>query len=363
MNAPPDGLQPALSTASPRPAADRRDAAAGDALLRDFRFHTGEVLPELHLHYRTFGPSGGTPVLLLHGTTGSGASLLTREFAGELFGPGQPLDIADHFLILPDAIGSGQSSKPSDGLRARFPRYNYADQVDAQYRLLREHLGVAHLRALLGFSMGGMLAWLWAEKHPDFIDLALPLAALPTPMSGRNWLLRRLIIDSIRRDPEWNEGNYQQQPRSLRFASVFYGFAADGGELALQRAAPTRELADQLLDQRLNAPFAGDANDHLYQWEAARDYDPTPGLGRIRAFVLVVVSADDERNQAGLAVIDQQIRRVQRGRVLLVPAGEATFGHATVTQAKFWKAELAELLLNVPRRAAGDGGDRGSAGG
>jgi homoserine O-acetyltransferase len=356
MNAPPDGLQPGLATARPRPparpVADWREAAAGDWTMRDFRFHTGEVLPELHLHYQTIGAPGGEPVLLLHGTNGSGASLLTPAFAGELFGPDQPLDLADYFLILPDAIGSGQSSKPSDGLRTRFPRYNYADQVDAQYRLLREHLGVAHLRALLGYSMGGMQAWLWAEKHPDFIDLAVPLAALPTPMSGRNWMLRRLIIDSIRRDPDWLHGKYQQPPRSLQFATVFYGIAADGGDLALQRAAPTRELADQLLDQRLNAPFAGDANDHLYQWEAARDYDPSAGLGRIRAFVLVVASADDERNRAGLAVIDEQIRRVQRGRVLLIPAGEETLGHATATQAIFWKDELAKLLQTVPRRAS-----------
>lgn len=356
MNAPPDGLQPALSNVTPRPAArpaaDWREAAAGDWLVRDFRFHTGEVLPELRLHYQTIGAPGGEPVLILHGTTGSGASLLTPAFAGELFGPGQPLDVAEHFLILPDAIGSGQSSKPSDGLRTRFPRYHYADQVDAQYRLLREHLGISHLRVLLGYSMGGMQTWLWAEKHPDFIDLAVPLAALPTPMAGRNWMLRRLIIDSIRRDPEWQHGKYQQPLSSLPFASVFYGLATDGGELALQRAAPTRELADQLLDQRLNAPFAGDANDQLYQWEASRDYDPSSGLGRIRAFVLVIASADDERNRAGLAVIDEQIRRVQRGRVLLIPASEETLGHATVMQAKLWKEELAELLLSLPRRGA-----------
>ena len=221
-----------------------------DWVVRDFRFHTGDVLPELRLHYTTVGAPSGEPVLILHGTTGSGAGMLTPAFAGELFGPGQPLDATRYYIILTDAIGTGKSSKPSDGLRTRFPKYNYDDMVDAQYRLVKEHLGVRHLRLVLGNSMGGMQTWIWAQKYPDFMDAAVPMASLPTEMSSRNWMMRRLIIDSIRNDPEWMNGNYTRQPRSLQVASVFYGIATNGGSQAFYKAAPTREKADQLLDQR-----------------------------------------------------------------------------------------------------------------
>ena len=204
-----------------------------DWVVRDFRFHTGDVLPELRLHYTTVGAPTGEPVLILHGTTGSGASMLTPAFAGELFGPGQPLDATRYYIILTDAIGTGKSSKPSDGLRTRFPKYNYDDMVDAQYRLVKEHLGVRHLRLVLGNSMGGMQTWIWAQKYPDFMDAAVPMASLPTEMSSRNWMMRRLIIDSIRNDPEWMNGNYTRQPRSLQVASVFYGIATNGGSQAL----------------------------------------------------------------------------------------------------------------------------------
>jgi len=269
-------------TALPVLAADYPALKEGSWVVRDFRFHTGEVLPELRLHYTTVGAPTGEPVLILHGTTQSGASMLSPVFGGELFGPGQPLDASRYYVILPDAIGHGKSSKPSDGSRTSFPKYNYDDMVDAQYRLVTEHLGVRHLRLVLGFSMGGMQTWIFAQKHPGIMDIAVPMASLPTEMSGRNWMLRRLILDSIRNDPEWKNGNYSRPLRSAQFASVFYNLATNGGNQALYKAAPTREKADEILNQRLSATFGADANDVLYQWESSRDYNPSAGLERIR---------------------------------------------------------------------------------
>jgi homoserine O-acetyltransferase len=332
-------------------AADYPAPKEGSWVVRDFRFHTGEVLPELRLHYTTVGAPAGEPVLLLHGTTGSGTGMLTPAFAGELFGPEQPLDATRYYIILTDAIGTGKSSKPSDGLRTRFPKYNYDDMVDAQYRLVKEHLGVRHLRLVLGNSMGGMQTWIWAQKYPDFMDAAVPMASLPTEMASRNWMMRRLIIDSIRNDPEWMNGNYTKQPRSLQVASVFYGLATSGGNQALYKNAPTREKADQLLDQRLSAPFPGDANDHLYQWDSSRDYNPSPGLERIQAVLLAINSADDERNPPETGVLDREIKRVKNGRVFLIPASDQTAGHGTTGQARFWKQQLGELLQTAPRWA------------
>jgi homoserine O-acetyltransferase len=339
-----------ILTALPSLAADYPAPKEGSWVVRDFRFHTGEVLPELRLHYTTVGAPTGEPVLVLHGTTQSGAGMLTPAFAGELFGIGQPLDGARYYVILPDAIGTGKSSKPSDGLRTGFPKYNYDDMVHAQYRLLTEHLGVRQLRLVLGNSMGGMHTWLWAQKYPDFMDIAVPMASFPTEMSGRNWMMRRLIIDAIRNDPEWMNGNYAKQPPSLQFASVFFGIATSGGTQRLYKTAPTREKADQLLNQRLSAPFRGDANDHLYQWEASGDYNASPGLERIQATVLAINSADDERNPPELGVLDREIKRVKNGRVLLIPGSEETSGHGTTAQAKFWKQHLAELLQSTPRK-------------
>jgi len=322
----------------------------GDWVARDFRFNTGETLPEVRIHYRTVGSPKGEPVLVLHGTTGSGLSMLTPGFAGELFGPGQPLDAARYYLILPDAIGHGKSSKPSDGMRTRFPRYSYDDMAELQYRLVTQGLGVHRLRLVIGNSMGGMETWLLAQKYPAFMDIAVPMASLPTAMASRNWILRRLITDSIRNDPEWMNGNYTKQPRSAQFASVFFGFATSGGNQALQKAAPTREQADKLLDQRLAAPFPADANDVLYQWDSSRDFNPSKGLERIEAVLLAINAADDERNPPETGILDREIKRVKNGRVLLIPASEQTAGHGTTGQAKFYKKELGELLQSAPRR-------------
>jgi homoserine O-acetyltransferase len=288
-------------------------------------------------------------VLVLHGTAGSGTALLGQNFGGELFGPGQPLDAQRYYIILPDAIGTGRSSKPSDGLRASFPAYNYDDMVQAQYRLLTEHLHVQHLRLVIGNSMGGMQTWIWAQKYPESMDIAVPMASLPVAMAGRNWMLRRLITDSIRNDPEWQGGNYSKQPRSAHVASVFFNLATNGGNQALYKAAPTREKADALLDQRLTAPLAGDANDLLFQWASSADYDPSAGLEKIRATLLAINSADDERNPPELGVMDREIKRVRNGRVFLIPGSEQTAGHGTTGQARFWKKELAELLRSAPK--------------
>jgi homoserine O-acetyltransferase/O-succinyltransferase len=338
-------------TALPSLAADYPAPKEDSWVVRDFRFHSGEVLPELRFHYTTVGAPTGEPVLILHGTTQSAASMLTPTFAGELFGPGQPLDTSRYYIILPDAIGHGKSSKPSDGLRTKFPKYNYDDMVQAQYRLLTEHLKVRRLRAIIGYSMGGMQAWIWAQKYPDFMDIAVPMASLPTEMSGRNWMMRRLIIDSIRNDPEWMGGNYEKQPRSAQFASVFFAIGTNGGNQALFKAAPTREKADQLLDQRLSGRFTADANDALYQWDSSRDYNASAGLERIQATVLAINSADDERNPPELGILEREIKRVKNGRVLLIPGSEETAGHGTTARAKFWKKELGELLQTAPRSA------------
>jgi len=316
----------------------------GSWVAPNFRFHTGETLPELRLHYRTVGAPSGQPVLVLHGTTQSGAAMLAPTFGGELFGDGQPLDAKRYYIILPDSVGHGRSSKPSDGLRAKFPKYNYDDMVDAQYRLLTEHLKVSKLRLAIGNSMGGMQVWIWAQKHPDFMDIAVPMASLPTEMAGRNWMMRRLIVDSIRSDPEWMNGNYAKQPRSAQFASIFYGIGTNGGNIALFNAAPNREKADALLDSRLKAPFPADANDVLYQWDSSRDYNPSTGLERIKAKLLAINSADDERNPPEVGVLDREIKRVKNGRILLIPASDKTIGHGTTSQARHWKRDLEDLL-------------------
>lgn len=269
-------------------------------------------------------------------------------FAGELFGPGQPLDAARHFIILPDALGAGRSAKPSDGLRARFPRYNYDDMVLAQHRLVTEGLGLRRLRLVIGNSMGGMHAWLWGVTHPDLMDAIVPMAAQPTAMAGRNWMLRRLMVETIRRDPAYKGGDYAEQPPSLRTASVFYNTATNGGTLNLQAAAPTGEAADRLVEARLAGPVAPDANDFIWQWDSSRGYDPSPGLERIKARVLAINSADDERNPPETGLMQAAMRRVAHGRLLLIPASAETMGHGTTANARFWRDALGAFLRELP---------------
>ncbi|MBO0764588.1 MAG: alpha/beta fold hydrolase [Hyphomicrobiaceae bacterium] len=340
------GLASARSLAAEFPASRQ-----GQWTARDLRFHTGEVLPEVRLSYQTVGEPSGEPVLILHGTAGSSTSMLTPAFAGELFGAGQTLDASKYFIIIPDALGAGKSAKPSDGLRTKFPRYNYDDMVDAQYRLVTEGLGIKHLRLVIGNSMGGMHTWIWGVKHPQFMDALVPMASQPTEMSSRNWMMRRMIVDAIRNDPDWKGGDYETQPHAFRTAAVFFGVATAGGTLAYQKLAPTRELADKLLDQRLAAPTTADANDYLYQWDSSRDYNPSPGLERIEAALLAINSADDERNPPETGIMEREMKRVKGGRLYLIPASEDTRGHLTTGMAKFWQNQLREFLAAAPRRA------------
>jgi homoserine O-acetyltransferase len=321
----------------------------GTWVAKDFRFSTGEVFPELRLHYTTIGSPSNEAVLVLHGTGGSGTGMLGKDFGGELFGPGQPLDASKYYIILPDALGTGKSARPSDGLRAKFPRYNYDDMVLAQYRLVTEGLGVKHLRLVLGNSMGGMQAWMWGTRWPGFTDALFPMACLPTAMSGRNWMLRRMLTQSIRNDPDWMDGNYTAQPKNMPNHILYYGLATIGGNEALFKAAPNAEKGNALIAQRLAQPFRGDANDFLYQWESSADYDPSPRIDRITAMVVAVNSSDDERNPPELGVMEREIKRVRNARYVLLKGGPDTRGHGTTGMAKLWKDELADLLRKAPK--------------
>ena len=345
-----------VSAAQVANAADNTRPTAHEYVIRDFRFATGETLGELRTRYRTLGTperdSQGAvrnAVLILHGTTGTGEQFLRPEFAGELFGKGQPLDASRYYLILPDGIGHGGSSKPSDGQRTRFPRYGYTDMIRAQYRLLTEGLGVNHLRLVLGTSMGGMHTWLWAEQYPQFMDALVPLACLPTQISGRNRLWRRVIIDAIRNDPEWRDGRYESQPRSLHTVAEML-MLMSSNPLVRQTEAPNILQADKLIDafvaERLKSM---DANDVLYALESSRDYDPGPELEKIQAPLLAINFADDLINPPELGILEREIKRVRKGKALLIPASAKTRGHGTHTLAVVWKSHLIELLKESER--------------
>jgi homoserine O-acetyltransferase len=312
--------------------------------IRDFRFHDGSVLPEMKVHYLTLGDPKNPAVLVLHGTGRKAANMLEPGFGGVLFGPGGALDARRFFIVVPDAIGHGDSSKPSDGLRMRFPAFDYDDMVQAQYRLITEHLGVKHLKLLIGTSMGGMQAWLWGEAHPDFIDLLVPMAAQPTQVTARNWIFRRMVIDVIEADPQWNGGNYTEEPKSLGLASTYFNLLFSGGTRAQYAALPTWAATDKAVADALARKPASDANDTIYQYAAARDYDPEPKLGQIKARLLAINSADDERNPAELGITARLVKRVKDGRYYEIPTGPDTRGHGTVYVARLWEAELRKFL-------------------
>ncbi len=314
----------------------------------NFRFRTGEVMESLRMNYLTGGNSDGEPVLLLHGTGGSSQQFLAPSFADTVFGPGQALDTARYFIIIPDNLGHGGSAKPSDGLGTRFPRYDYEDMVEAQYRLVRECLGIVHLRLVLGNSMGGMHAWLWGTKYQNQVDALVPMASQPAAMGGRNWILRRLIGESIRNDPDYLDGAYTTQPRAAQLASLLFSFATNGGSFALHHAAPTRAQADALLDTQLSAPFKADANDLVYQWNSSANFDASAGLERIRAHVLAINAADDERNPPETGLMARAMQRIKHGRYMLIPASVETAGHGTTWEPRWYAAELAELLCEAP---------------
>jgi homoserine O-acetyltransferase/O-succinyltransferase len=329
----------------------------GDYAIRDFKFASGETFPELRLHSRTLGKpekdaQGKTTnaVLIMHGTTGSGAQFIRPEFAGELFGKDQLLDATKFFIVMPDAIGHGKSSKPSDGMHAKFPRYGYLDMVEAQYRLLTEGLGVNHARLVMGTSMGGMHTWLWGELHPDFMDALMPLASLPTQISGRNRAWRRIVIDAIRNDPDWGGGEYKTQPPSLRTAAEMLWFMSSSPVLR-QKEAPTLARTDEVLDKFVDGIVkADDANDVLYALEASRDYDPGPNLEKIRVPLLAINSADDLINPPELGILERETKRVPKGRAVVIPLSDKTHGHGSHTLAALWKDQLVSLLKETEQQ-------------
>src|SRR6202166_796041 len=337
-------------------AADYPPPVEGDYVLKNFKFASCEALPELKIHYRTLGKlekeaQGRTTnaVLIMHGTTGSGAQFIRPEFAGELFGKDQPLDTTKFFIVLPDGIGHGKSSKPSDGMHAKFPRYGYIDMVEGQYRLLTDGLGVNHARLVMGTSMGGMHSWLWGESHPEFMDALMPLASLPTQISGRNRAWRRMIIDAVRHDPEWRGGEYKAQPPSLRAAAEMLWFMSSNPVLR-QKDAPTLAKADEVLDKFVNDYVkTSDANDVLYALEASHDYDPGPNLEKIRAPLLAINSADDLINPPELGILEREIKRVPHGRAIVIPLSDKTRGHGSHTIAALWKDDLVKLLQETQR--------------
>ena len=321
----------------------------GDWVAPQFTFHNGEKLANLKLHYITLGNPKNPAILYLHGTYRPGSDVLSKDFGGELFGPGQPLDASKYYIISTDGIGVGKSSKPSDGLRSQFPEYDYTDLVQAQYRLVTEGLGVKHLRLVIGNSMGGMQTWMWGQNWPQMMDALVPMASQPTEMSSRNWMMRRLLVESIKQDPAWNQGNYSVQPPSLRLANALFSVGTSGGTLAYQAAAPTRALADKLVDERLNAAQTADANDFIYQWQSSADYDAAQALSKIQAPVLVINSADDERNPPETGRLEASLKQVKHARLLLIPASAETRGHGTTSMAKFYSKELGQFMQETEK--------------
>ena len=342
----------ALPVAAQMPAPEE-----ADYLVHGFRFQSGEVLPELRLHYTTLGEPRRdaqghvvNAVLLLHGTTRTGRRFLEPSFSKELYGPGQALDATRYFLIMPDGIGRGGSSKPSEGLHAHFPRYGYQDLVNAQHLLVTQGLGVDHLRLVLGTSMGGMQTWMWGEAYPGMMDALMPIASQPAAISGRNLLWRRLIATAIRQDPDWAGGEYRTPPTHWVSVLPLFNIMADSAP-HLQSLGPTRAGASGLYDQLVaEALRTEDANNYLYWFESSWDYDPEAGLGRITAPLTAVNFADDLINPCELGVMDKLIAKVPRGRYVLIPAGPGSLGHNTQTRAVLWKADLEALLARAPTR-------------
>jgi homoserine O-acetyltransferase len=336
--------------AFPAFAADYPAPKEGELIVKDFKLHTGDVMQGVKLHYTTIGDPSNPAIVVLHGTGGSARSQLTANFAGELFGKGQPFDAEKYYIIIPDAFGHGKSTKPSDGLKTKFPKYNYTDMVEGQHRLLTEGLGVKHVRMIIGNSMGGMQTWMWGEKYPGYMDILVPMASQPTAMAARNWMLRRMMLESIRQDPEYANGNYTKQPGSLKLASVFYSLATSNGTFNLQKQGPTNALADKVVDARLAAPMTADANDFLWQWGSSADYDASADLEKIEATLLLINAADDERNPPETGLTDAAMKRVKNGKLYLIPASEQTAGHGTTGSAKHYSKQLDELLKTAPKR-------------
>lgn len=329
----------------------------GDYTIHGFHFQSGETLPEVRIHYSTLGnpvkdKNGRTTnaILILHGTGGTGHQFLQPIFAGELFGPGQLLDATKYFIVLPDNIGHGKSSKPSDGMHARFPQYDYADMIALQHELLEKGLGVNHLRLILGTSMGCMHSWMWGEAYPDQMDALMPLACLPVPIAGRNRMWRKMVIDGIRQDPEWKAGEYSTQPRAALQIAADFLIIAGSAPARMQEDSATRDSADKYLEDTIKRVSTGlDANDLLYAVSASRNYDPSAKLGDIKAPVMFINSADDFINPPELGIAEREIKNVKKGRFVLLPISEKTRGHGTHTRAALWQEYLKELLNESER--------------
>jgi homoserine O-acetyltransferase len=344
-----------VSFAAPATAQTPVPAVEADYVAKDFRFQTGESLPSLTLHYRTLGTprrdAAGVvrnAVLILHGTGGSGAGFLSRTFGGELFGPGQLLDATRYFIILPDGIGHGKSSKPSDGFRARFPKYTYDDMVRAQHLMLTEGLKVNHLKLVLGTSMGAMHCWVWGEMYPDFVDGLVPLASAPTQIAGRNRVMRKMIMDSITQDPAWNHGDYTSQPQQGLRGAINLLMMMTSSPLQWHKSGATHDAADTWYEDQMKSRMAStDANDMLYQFNASRDYDPSPNLEKITAALLAINSADDVVNPPELGLMEKLMPRVKRGRYVLIPTSDQTRGHGTHSLPAIWGPHLAEFLKKL----------------
>jgi homoserine O-acetyltransferase len=323
-----------------------------DFVIKDFRFGTGETLPELRIHYTTIGQpvkdKNGrvtNAVLIMHGTTGNGHQFLSNQFAGGLFKSGQLLDASKYFIILPDGIGHGKSSKPSDGMHMRFPRYTYDDMVLAQYRLVTEKLGINHLRLVMGTSMGGMMSWVWGYTYPDFMDALMPLASLPVAIAGRNRMTRKMAIDCIKMDPEWKGGEYSSEPKMGLTGAISSMIFMVSSPFQWQRSAPTRDQSDSMLAALEKRYFAAlDANDMIYQFDASRNYDPSFHLSAIKATLFAINSADDQVNPPELGILDREIKNVPKGRYILLPITDKTTGHGTHSNPAIWVNYLEELL-------------------
>ena len=327
----------------------------GDYVLKNFKFDSGETLPELRMHYRTLGTAKRNAqgeiingVVLLHGTSGSGNSWLLPSLADELFAKGQPLDGAEHFIIIPDSVGVGGSSKPSDGLRAKFPHYRYADSIRAEHQLITEGLNVRHLRLVLGSSMGGMKTWMWGEMYPDLMDGLVPIASQPIGISGRNWINRRIRIEAIKNDPEYNNGNYTKNPSTYIYTLPM---AAMGTEnvVRIQEMAPTREAGDEMYKKLVEEAKKGDANNTLWGIEAVMDYNPSKDLEKIKARLLAINFEDDEANPPQLNVVEPAIKRIKNARHVVIPAGPESHGHYSHLRAKLWKSHLVEFMKTLPK--------------
>jgi homoserine O-acetyltransferase len=346
---------PMPSLAQGRGAANYPAPSEADFAIRDFTFGTGEKLPALSLHYRTIGAprrdaSGvvRNAVLILHGTGGTGGGFLSGSFGGQLFGPGQLLDATKYFIVLPDGIGHGKSSKPSDGLHARFPKYTYDDMVRAQHALLTDGLKVNHLRLVLGTSMGAMHCWAWGEMYPDFVDGLVPLASAPTEIAGRNRIMRKMIMDSITNDPAYKNGEYTAQPHDGLVGAINLLMMMTSSPMQWHKTAPTREAADKwYADQIASRLRTTDANDMLYQYNASRDYNPAPNLEKITAAVLAINSADDVVNPPELGLMEKLMPRVKRGRYVLIPTSDQTRGHGTHSLPAIWGSYLGEFMSGL----------------